>query len=643
MILLGRKDYSSTVRLKTSMNPKHHPFWRACATVVIAFAVLLPVGSQAACKVEALEIPVTMVEGRAIATLGINGIEVPFAVDSGAFFSFITHAAAKQLNLPISALPYGLRVDGVTGEVDAGKTTVKRLQLQGGDVPNVEFIVGGNEIGGGAMGLLGRNLLSIADTEYDLAHGTIRLIFPEEGCSDTNMAYWAGTTPVVELKLRDDQSTVVPAIRAIGQLNGKEIKVMFDTGAYSSVSLEAAQRAGVDKASMKAAGQMHGAGRGAVDAWTAKFQKFELGGEVISNTQLHVGDFARQNFDMFLGVDFFLSHRIYVSKSRQRMFFTYNGGPVFALDRAVLQAAGVSDVATPGASNAVQPLDAAGYARRGAASAARGDFINALADLDRACEMAPQVAAYFVRRGVVREALKQSQQAVQDYDTALRLDPLQSEARLRRAWQRMYLKDRNGVIDDLQELDKTLAAQADQRLSMATLYRALDLREQSLPQLNFWIESHPTDRTLGDALYFRCWSRALLNVQLDQALDDCNEALRRQVKNANFLSGRGWVRLRRNELRKALADFDHAIKIRPNSAWALYGRGIARRKNGEVEPGNVDIAAARKLRPSIDANASRYGMNADLGSVVPKDDVPDENEIVLPISSDKSDDGRAAK
>ena len=30
---------------------------------------------------------------------------------------------------------------------------------------------------------------------------------------------------------------------------------------------------------------------------------------------------------MLLGADFFLSHRIYVANSRDKLYFTYNGGP----------------------------------------------------------------------------------------------------------------------------------------------------------------------------------------------------------------------------------------------------------------------------------------------------------------------------
>jgi len=37
---------------------------------------------------------------------------------------------------------------------------------------------------------------------------------------------------------------------------------------------------------------------------------------------------------MLIGADFFLSHRVYVASSQNRLYFTYNGGPVFDLSPA---------------------------------------------------------------------------------------------------------------------------------------------------------------------------------------------------------------------------------------------------------------------------------------------------------------------
>src|SRR4029453_19609646 len=94
-------------------------------------------------------------------------------------------------------------VDGYTGPIDVRMTSVRRVGLVGAEVSNVEFLVGGNELGAGIMGILGRNILSVADTEYDLAHGVVRLSVPKGDCDKTDFAYWAGQAPVVVVPLEE--------------------------------------------------------------------------------------------------------------------------------------------------------------------------------------------------------------------------------------------------------------------------------------------------------------------------------------------------------------------------------------------------------------------------------------------------------
>jgi predicted aspartyl protease/tetratricopeptide (TPR) repeat protein len=578
--------------------------WR----VLAGAALTLGAASAAAaphCKLGSMELPVTMVETRAIATVGINGVDVPMMVDSGAFYSFINPAAAQQLRLPITYAPFGLHVGGLTGEVETRMTTVKQLQLVRGTAPNVEFLVGGNELGAGSMGLIGRNLLAFADAEYDLAHGVIRLIVPSGDCDDLGMAYWAGATPVSALELRRDKTTKTPPIRATVKINGVKVQALFDTGATSMLSLAAAHRAGIADADMTPSDEVWGMGRGRVKSWTAPVHRVEIAGEAIENNRLRIADIDDDDGDeMLLGVDFFLSHHLYVSRSQHRMYFTYNGGQIFALSTPPAPEAAASLATT------VETLDASAYARRGAASAARRDFTHALADLDRACALAPQDAANFTRRGVVHEALGQSALALKDFDHALELDPAQHEARLERADYRVAQDDRTGALADLEALDRALAAQAHMRLEVASLYLQLDLPDRALPQWDRWIAAHRQDEELAEVLNSRCWVRTLLNVDLDKAVEDCEEAVDRQDKNASFIDNRGWLRLRRGELRKAVSDFDHALKIKPDGAWPLYGRGLARLRQGEAERGNADIAAARKLEPKIDEKLARYGLAA---------------------------------
>ncbi len=578
-------------------------FMRAvAASAGFAAALLQAAPAAAACKVSAVTLPVTMVGNRAVATVGINGTDVRLTVDSGAFFSFLTEAAAQQLDLKLRRVPDGLRVYGFTGSVATRMTTVKKLGLLKGEVPNAEFIVGGNEPGSGTMGLMGRNLLAFVDTEYDLAHGVIRFLDPVGDCDDRNMAYWAGDTPVSELELRDDGSRL-PAIAANAKLNGETIHVLFDTGATSVVSLRAAHAAGVTDADMKPAALMYGGGDGSAKSWVAPIREFEIGGEVISHNQLAIADFDLDHIDMLVGIDFFLSHRIYVSRRQEKMYFTYNGGRVFALNAAA------PEPAASGAADA--PADASAYARRGAASAARKDYALALADLDRACELAPQSAENFTRRGEVHLALKQMPQALRDFDTALRLDPAQTEARLQRAWMNTAAKQRDPALADLQAMDRALAPQSDSRSEMARMYMDLDLPAQALPQWNLWIASHRREYRLENALNSRCWARALLGIELDKALADCDDAIDLGPKEAAYLDSRAWVHLRRGEPRDALSDFDRALKLRPDGAWSLYGRGLARTRLGQADAARADLEAARKLVPTVADDVKHAGLETE--------------------------------
>ncbi|HEY4081090.1 MAG TPA: retroviral-like aspartic protease family protein [Burkholderiaceae bacterium] len=590
--------------------------------------------AAADCKLTPIELPVTLIGSRAVATLGINGTQVPLIVDSGAFFSMLTHAVAEQLKLPLEVLPEGMNINGVTGSMEADLTTVKRVQLRNGEIANVDFVVGGNIGSEGSVGLLGRNFLGAGDVEYDLAHGVIKLFFPNDDCGEQNMAYWAeGGKTVSEIVMLEDYKpkskskarSSRPPIRGFAELNGKRIEVMFDTGASSTVSLSAARRAGITD--MTPAGKIHGVGRGEVDRWTAPVERFAIGSETISNVRLAIGDFDLKNADMLLGIDFFLSHRIYVSKRQRRVYFTYNGGTIFKLDALEMAKSGTTDTAsnaasapvatTSAASGADEPTDAAGFARRGAASAARLDYASALADLNRACQMAPQMADYFARRAAVHEAMRQFSLALKDLDTALQLDPAHAEARVRRATLLAATKNRRSAIEDLRTLDQTLSPQANERLRLAQLYQALDMPEAAIPQWTAWIAAHPNDVLLGRVYNDRCWARTSLNTELKAALDDCDEAVHREGKAGVAYNTRGWLRLRQGDASKALADFDRALELNPNFVWAVYGRGIARRKLGDEAAGQADLAAARKLRPTVDAENARYGFSAEQQALAP--------------------------
>ncbi len=130
------------------------------------------------------------------------------------------------------------------------------------------------------------------------------------------------------------------------------MRAYFDTGAAGSViTLAAAKRAGVsvDAPGVVAAGQSFGIGRQSVQTWIAPFASFKIGDEEIRNTKLRIEASLMRDVDMLIGADFFLSHRIYVATSQRKLYFTYNGGPVFNLTAGTSAAAKTNSSATDAA------------------------------------------------------------------------------------------------------------------------------------------------------------------------------------------------------------------------------------------------------------------------------------------------------
>src|SRR5579863_10530371 len=190
-------------------------------------AVLLLVPVFAKCQLNSVDLPITMSGLRPLVAAKINDTEVKFVLDSGAFYSFISPAAAEQLKLPHRRAPEGFRVEGVGGRADVFVTRVEKFALKKSSIPNVEFIVGGNVLGAGAIGLIGQNVLGMADVEYDLANGMVRIVSPNNDCGDANLAYWANSQPVIELELEGRRGYRSHTTSYI-YINGAKILAAFD-------------------------------------------------------------------------------------------------------------------------------------------------------------------------------------------------------------------------------------------------------------------------------------------------------------------------------------------------------------------------------------------------------------------------------
>lgn len=583
---------------------------------VALFGVAAPAQAAGKCEVGRIaQLPVTMVGLRPIVHVQINGKDAAFTADSGAWYSMISPGSAAELGLKLVDLPPGYFNRGIGGDFAPKLTTVDRFTIAGVPVPRVQFLVGGSEVG--SVGLLGQNVLALADTEFDLANGMIKLM-RSRGCEKADLTYWAPAGSSYSLLKTEAMPAERPHIVGSITINGVKLRALFDTGASTSfLSLRAAERVGLkpDGPGVTPAGMSGGLGRRFVKTWIGPVASIKIGDEETRNTRLRFGgdDFA--DIDMLIGADFFLSHHVYWSNNLHKMYFTFNGGHVF--DLSYLRNPGREEGAptksgddekADAAQGAAAPADAEGFSRRGAARSMRGDIPGAFADYAQAIKLAPDNIEYLRQRAALYERTRQPLRAVEDIDRLLKLKPDDVDALMMRAGMRLRLDHKADVRSDVDAAAAAAPKPSDRRLTLAEFYEQMEDYPKAIAQYDLWIAAHPDDNRRPIALNGRCWARALGNVELDRALKDCNGALSGMPHNASFLDSRGLVRVRMGDYARALADYDESVQGGSNAAWTYYGRGIAKLRLGRKADGEVDIAKAKSLDADISDEAKKRGL-----------------------------------
>lgn len=290
------------------------------------------------------EWPVRLAHDKLIVDGAINGQKVGIMLDTGATKSLIFRSAAVRLGLDTRRTrSYEMFGVGGTTEVEiafidefkVGEATRKSWRM---------MVAGEHDPGDDVAVLLGEDFFRHVDVEFDLAHNAVRLFQPKD-CGSVSLAYWTTEASVVGIEPVFDPA---PQIVLTVQLNGQPVRAQLDSGAGASMlDKSAAARLGVTPATpgVVAAGSSTGLGRSAVDFWIGPFQSFVIGDEMIKDTTILFGDlWGRATYtrtgsyipkkieaaqSMLLGADFLQAHRVLVAHSQRRIYFTYDGGPVF--------------------------------------------------------------------------------------------------------------------------------------------------------------------------------------------------------------------------------------------------------------------------------------------------------------------------
>ena len=96
--------------------------------------------------------------------------------------------------------------------------------------------------------------------------------------------------------------------------------------------------------------------------------------------------------------------------------------------------------------------------------------------------------------------------------------------------------------------------------------------------------------------------------QLEQALADCNEALRLKPNNAGAFGSSAFIYLKLRRYEAAIADFNLKLRTDPSDADALFGRGVAKSMKGDLRGGDGDIIAAQALKPDVSDYMAKLGI-----------------------------------
>lgn len=280
---------------------------------------------EAACRhVQLAEIPVTVIGSRPIVKVRIDGMTAVLLADSGASVSTLSRATAARMTLHLVPEPAGY-LRGIGGDATSQVAIVKHATVANLDLDSVRFLVS-SELPPKASGMLGQNILGQADTEFDLGHGVIRLI-RSEGCGQHRLPVWpdAGESISTISMARDRPQESLPI--ATADLNGHDLRVLFDTGApHSMLTAAGARRVGVSVDSNWSPNSvlLSGVGESTSIGSIRYFRMFKLGNEVHSHIPLYVTDIDVPRVDMVIGMDFFLSHRVYVANGQDLIYFIAN-------------------------------------------------------------------------------------------------------------------------------------------------------------------------------------------------------------------------------------------------------------------------------------------------------------------------------
>jgi tetratricopeptide (TPR) repeat protein len=183
-----------------------------------------------------------------------------------------------------------------------------------------------------------------------------------------------------------------------------------------------------------------------------------------------------------------------------------------------------------------EPLDAAGFYKRGYERCQRGEYDKAIEDFDAALRLDPKNEDAYCGRGSTWLKKGEYDKAFKDYAEAMKLNPKNKYA----------LMGRGNALGIVGQYDKA-AKDFDEVIRLD-------------PKSEYAFYGR------GNVWYYKG--------KYDKAYKDFDEAIRLNPKYAKAFLGRGGARIGKGDYSEAVKDFDEAIQLEPRSAWGYSGKAL---------------------------------------------------------------------
>jgi predicted aspartyl protease/tetratricopeptide (TPR) repeat protein len=433
-------------------------FWKwpnvvfsALGALLAALAFPLLAADPPKCKlVQIDEWPVQLMRGLPVIEGSINGKKIGVLLDTGAYASLITNAAAEKLEL----VTWGRSeyMIGVGGESRVRETWIGELRIGGAVRKGIRVRVGGERPIAGVDFILGDDFFKQLDIEFDYAKGVVRLFEPRD-CKGIFLAYW--DSKALELPMERENKIVVAI-----QVNGQAARAIVDSGASSSVvALSFAEKLGITRetAGVVPSGCASGIGAEIVGSWVARFDSLDIAGQTVRDPRLHVAELTEVSLEVILGTDFLRAHRMLVSRTQRKVYFSYVGGlifpttPALECDERLREKSEREALAAYDQAIAANSSDTRALLHRAALRARHDDANGALADLDAVIRIEPGNAVALNLRSGVRATLKNYEGALADAGGAIANGMRTAQMYLARARLRRAQGDYARAIEEYDE------------------------------------------------------------------------------------------------------------------------------------------------------------------------------------------------